>query len=275
MELIKLAIIGFVLGITTIIPGLSVATMAVVFNIYDRLINTIVPNVKKILAAWMFWLPLVIGGFAGIVFGSKALTILFNNYHNYTYWFFIGIIVGSLPAIYSRIRKPSSWLPSFPSIICAILTLALMVLMFFSKPQEGTVLYTELTPPVFLILAAAGALGAAAMIVPGISGAFVLLVIGLYRTVLLSVSAFNIPLLIPVVLGACAGLLLGAAFVRFLLLKAPRQTYGAVFGLVAGSIIVLFPGGFESFTGILISAACLLMGFLISFFMRKQKKQKT
>jgi putative membrane protein len=275
MELIKLTVIGFVLGITTIIPGLSVATMAVAFNIYDRLINVIVPNVKKILNVWMFWLPLVIGGIAGIFFGSKALLIMFKNYQIHTYWFFIGIILGSLPVVYSRIRKPSSLFPSFPSVICAILALALMVLMVILNPQEGEILYKELSLPAFGMLTAAGALGAIAMIIPGISGAFVLLVIGLYPTVLNSVSAFNIPLLIPVVLGACAGLLLGAAFVRFLLLKAPRVTYGAVFGLVAGSIIVLFPGGFNDLTGILISAVCLFAGLLISFFMGKQKRQKT
>jgi putative membrane protein len=281
MELIKLILVGFVLGTTATIPGLSVATMAVAFNVYDRLINVIVPNVKKILGVWLFWLPLVIGGIVGIIFASKAFTVLFENYSIPTYWFFIGVITGSLPVVYSRVRQSPSALtkfalPSLPSAVCAVLAFAAIVVMDFLKPQEAATVYTELTLPVFGLLALAGALAAVAMIIPGISGAFLLLIIGLYRTVLLSVSDFNIPLLIPVVLGACAGLLIGAAFVRFLLLKVPRQTYGAVLGLIAGSIFVLFPGGFGEGIGIVISIVCLLAGFAISFFMGKQsnKEQK-
>jgi len=271
VELIKLALIGFVLGITTVIPGISVATMAVAFNIYDRLINVIVPNIKKIIAAWMFWLPLVIGGVAGVVFASKAFVLLFNNYPIPTYWFFIGVIAGSIPLVYSRIRKESSRLPWLSSAICAVLALAVMAVIAVLKPEEGTTVYTELTLPIFGLLALGGALGAIAMIIPGISGAFLLLIIGLYRTVLQAVSSLNIMLLIPLVLGACIGLLIGAAFVRFLLSKVPKETNGAVLGLVAGSIFILYPGGFGEGFGIAVSILCLLVGFALSFFMGKRK----
>jgi len=273
MEIVKLTLIGFVLGITAIIPGFSVATMAVVFNVYDRLINVIIPNVKKIFASWLFWLPLIIGGIAGLFFFSKVFSLLMENHDVPAYWFFIGVITGSIPLVYSRVRKPSSVLPSVPSVICFIIAVAVMVLMAFIKPEEGTVVYNELSARVFGMLALAGALAAIAMIVPGISGAFMLLIIGYYRTVLQSVSDLNIPLIIPVVLGAVAGLLLGAAFVRFLLLKAPRETYGAVLGLVTGSVFVLFPGGFGSGAGIIVSIVCLLAGFVLSFLMgRKNSK---
>jgi len=271
MELIKLACIGFVLGITTVIPGLSVGTMAVVFNVYDRLVNVIVPNVKKVIAAWMFWLPMVIGGIAGIIFASKVFTVLFEIYEVPTYWFFIGVITGGIPLVYSKVRQSASSLPSVPSMICCILAVAVMVLMAIFKPEEGTVIYTELTPQVFGLFALGGALAAIAMIIPGISGSFLLLVIGLYQSTLKAVSDGNIMLLIPVALGAGLGLFLSAAFVRFLLSKAPRETYGTVLGLVTGSIIVLYPGGFGNGAGIIVSVVCLLLGFAISFFMGKKK----
>ena len=289
MGVIKLVLTGFVLGITSVIPGISVATMAVAFNVYDRLINVIVPNVKKILAAWLFWLPLVVGGGAGIIFASKALTGLFNNYPVPTYWFLIGIITGSIPAVYSRVvnrkeetdnnnqeetQKSKCQLPSLPSVICAILALGFMFLMAMLKPEEGVAVHTELTMQIAGLLVLVGALGAIAMIIPGISGAFVLLVIGFYRTILQAVSDMNILLLIPVVVGACAGLLLGAAFVRFLLAKVPRQTYGAVLGLVAGSVIVLYPDGFGEGLGIIVSVVCLLAGFAISFFMGRGREKE-
>jgi len=278
MELIKLTLIGFVLGIATIIPGLSTATMAVIFNVYHRLIEVIVPNIKKIIGVWSFWLPLIIGGLLGVVFASKVFTELFYHYEIPTYWFFIGVITGSLPVIYSSVCKSSSTqtkfkLPSISAAICIIITLTLMVLMAMFGSKEETSVYTDLTLPLFGLLFVAGAFGAIAMIVPGISGAFVLILIGFYRTVLLAVTDFNIPLLVPVVLGAGIGLLAGAAFVRFMLAKAPGETYGAVLGLVAGSVIVLYPGGFGEGIGIAVSVLCLSVGLLISFIMGRQKKQ--
>jgi len=295
MEIVKLTLIGFVLGITTIIPGISAATMAVAFNVYDRLINVIVPNVKKILGSWLFWLPMVIGGAAGIFFASKVFTVLFANYYIPTYWFFIGVITGSIPAIFLKTQKPvliktpddqksaqsgeelsanhpvkQKTLTSCRTVVCAVLALAAMAAMAMLKPEEGAAVYTELTLPLFGLLVMAGALGALAMIIPGISGAFVLLVTGFYRTVLQSVSDMNIPLLIPVIAGAIIGLLAGAAFVRFLLAKAPNETYGAVLGLVAGSVIVLYPGGIGEGAVIVISMLCLSAGFAISFFMGRK-----
>ncbi|MCL2759914.1 MAG: DUF368 domain-containing protein [Treponema sp.] len=278
MEFVKLTAIGFVLGITAIIPGFSVATMAVVFNVYDRLINVIVPNVKKILAAWLFWLPLIIGGAAGLFFFSKVFTVLFDKFNIPTYWFFIGVIAGSIPLIYSRVCDHSQEqkglkLPSLPVIICFVIAVGVMVFIAIIKPEEGAVVYTELTLHVFGLIVLAGVLSAIAMIVPGISGAFILLVIGFYRTILQAVSELNIPLILPFILGAIIGLLVSAAFVRFLLLKAPRQTYGAVLGLVAGSILVLFPGGFGSGTVIIASVICLITGFALSFIFSRQKKE--
>jgi len=266
MEFIKLTAIGFLLGITAVIPGFSVATMAVVFKVYDRLIDVIVPNIKKIFASWLFWLPLAIGGIIGIIFFSKIFLRLVEYFDIYIYWVFIGVIAGSTPLIYTKTKKPSSIFPSVSSIICCVLAFAVMIFMTIIKPENGDILYTELTLPVFGLLAMAGALAAIAMIIPGISGAFMLLVIGFYSTILKSVSDMNIPLILPVILGALIGLLLSTAFVRFLFAKVPRQTYSAVLGLVAGSVLVLYKGfGTGMILEIAASIVSLLTGLVLSY----------
>jgi len=272
MEFIKLAGIGLVLGITTAIPGVSVGTIAVVFNVFYRLIEIITPNIKKILAAWKFLLPLLIGGIVGIIFFSRMITFLFANYLVPTYWFFIGIIAGSLPMVYRRVRRHDSVLPAFSSVVCSILALAVMIIFAVFKPTEEAASFTVLTPVLFGLLMLGGALAAIAMIIPGISGSFLLLVIGLYRTIVRAVSELNIPLIVPVALGAVIGLLAGAAFVRFLLKKVPRETYGTVLGLVAGSVIVLYPGGLGGGITILFSVLSLLVGGTISFVLGRQKE---
>jgi len=199
-----------------------------------------------------------------------VITLLLTNHPVSTYWFFIGIISGSLPQIYRKALQPQqSRFPPLPSVICAIIALGLMVLMAVLKPAEEAETHTVLTLQLFAILSAAGALAAIAMILPGTSGSFLLLVIGLYRTVVQAVSELNIPLLVPIVLGTAAGLFAGAALVRFLLAKVPRQTYGAVLGLVAGSTIVLYPGGLGSGAVVIFSVVSVLAGFTISLLFGK------
>ena len=266
-----MTIIGLVLGVTTVIPGVSAGTMAVVFNVYDRLIEVITLNIKKIFSAWKFLLPLVIGGIAGIFLFSRLITMLFTNHPVPTYWFFIGIIAGSIPLIYRRVRQPGSALPSAPAIICAVIAFALMALMAVLRPAEEAVPQTAITPPLFGILTAGGALAAVAMIIPGTSGSFMLLVVGLYRTVVQAVSDLNIPLIIPMALGTVIGIFAGAALVRYLLAKAPRETYGAVLGLVAGSLLVLFPGGLGSGTEIAFSLVSVFAGCAVSYLFGRRK----
>jgi putative membrane protein len=246
--------------------------MAVVFNVYYRLIEIITPNVKKIIAAWKFWLPLGLGLGIGVIAFSKIITILFEYQPIPTYWFLMGIIAGSIPQVYRRAKRPDSFMLALSPAICCLCALAIMVLMAVLKLTEEAAVSTELTPQLFALLSLGGALAAIAMIIPGISGTFLLLVIGLYRTFVQAVSDFNILLLVPVLLGAVAGLFIGAAAVRFLLAKVPSQTYGAVLGLVVGSIIVLFPGGMGDGMSILFSILAVLVGATISFLLGRKSE---
>lgn len=248
IESIKLFFIGIILGIANVIPGVSGGTIAVVFNIYDRLINVISLNVKKIISEWKFILPLGLGMVAGIIGFSKVITFLFENYPMQTNLFFVGIIAGSIPLIFRKIKSSMNEIfsekkkPYLSTIICFIISLAIMIIMtVFKDISTSTIIYTELTMPLFIVLLASGALGAIAMIIPGISGSFLLLAIGTYATVIGSVSDFNIPLMIPTAIGILIGLLFGAYLVRLLMEKVPAQTYGAIFGLVIGSIFTVFP----------------------------------
>ena len=250
IESIKLFFIGIILGVANVIPGVSGGTLAVVFNVYDRLINVISLNVKKIISEWKFLLPLALGMGAGIIGFSKILTFLFENYPMQTNLFFVGIIAGSIPLVYRKIKSSMQEIseknkkPYLSTIICFLVALAIMIVMTVFKDFSGSsVIYTELSGSLFLLLLVSGALGAVAMIIPGISGSFLLLAIGTYATVIGSVSDFNIPLMITTVSGILLGLFFGAFLVRTLMKKVPTQTYGSILGLVIGSIFTVFPLG--------------------------------
>ena len=248
IESVKLFFIGIILGVANVIPGVSGGTLAVVFNIYDRIIGLISLNIKKIISEWKFILPIGLGMVAGIIGFSKVITFLFENYPMQTNLFFVGIIAGSIPLVLRKIKSSmqeiseKSKKPYLSTIICFIVALAIMIVMTVFKDFSGSsVIYTELSGSLFLLLLVSGALGAVAMIIPGISGSFLLLAIGTYATVIASVSDFNIPLMIPTAIGILLGLFFGAFLVRTLMKKVPTQTYGSILGLVIGSIFTVFP----------------------------------
>ncbi|MDR2518765.1 MAG: DUF368 domain-containing protein [Spirochaetaceae bacterium] len=265
METIKLVGIGLVLGMANVIPGVSGGTIAVAFNIYHRLIGIITPDIKKIAGAWKFWLPLGAGTAGGIVFLSKLVTVLFERHPIPANWFFIGIILGSLPMVYRKIRLPVT-LPRLEEALCCLAGLGVMVIMKIVRVSETAGAAAALTPALWVRLLAGGGCAAIAMIIPGISGSFLLLALGLYPTVIRGVADGNIPLLIPAALGIGAGLFAGAALVRFLLRAAPAQTYAAILGLAAGSVLTLCPrSGLGSGATLAASLISLLAGSALSF----------
>ena len=313
METIKLFAIGIILGVANVIPGVSGGTMAVVFGIYNRLIDLISLNVKKIFSQWKFILPLGAGLVTGVLLFSKIITFLFNKFPIQTNWFFIGIILGSIPMIFTHWlnAKKQTPLPDqteptdqtdqtepteqteqteqatqnaqatkskkipISSIICCAISLTIMILMVIFKSEKPE---TQVTPGFSLynaiIMFVGLAIAAIAMIIPGISGSFIMLALGIYSTVIGAIDSFNIYLLIPGALGAIAGLLCGAKLVRILMSKIPSQTYGIIFGLILGSVFVIFPTAGYSPLIVLTSIVCAAAGFLVSFLFSKTEKSE-
>ena len=276
MDFIRLIGIGIILGVANVIPGVSGGTMAVVFNIYDRLIGVITLNVRKIISEWRFILPLVLGMGLGIILFSKAITFLFQNYPVQTNWFFIGIILGSIPMLLKRLlaaSKKGSGRRTVPlsAIVCGVVALAVMAVMTYLEVSEsGAPIQTELSPALVVRLMVGLAFATIAMIIPGISGSFLMLVVGVYSTVIAAISDLNIPLLVPAVIGGVIGLLGGAKLVRLLMARVPAQTYGAIMGLVLGSILVIFPG-FGGFSTVATSLLAAAVGFVVSFFAGRER----
>ncbi len=243
MENLKLVLIGMAMGVANVIPGVSGGTIAIIFNIYDKLMDCITTNIKLIIKNLNFLLPLGIGVGIGILGLSKIMEILFQNYPQQTFFGFIGIIIGSLPLIYSKAVSGNDKNLSVSSIIAFIVTLLLMVLLSFvnADKEAGKVLFTTLTPFSFIALFVSMLIATATMIIPGISGSMILIVMGMYQTIYFeAINKMNIPLLIPSVLGGIVGLLLGAQLIRFLLGKFHQVTYMGIMGLLVGSAYQLF-----------------------------------
>lgn len=281
---------GLIVGIANIIPGLSGGTMAVSFGIYEKLIDSIskiatlikdffknIKNLKKffkenkdnILKLLIFLIPVGLGAIVGIVAFSKLLKFLLANYEMPTKFAFIGLIIGSIPIMFKKANK-EKFKGSFiiPFIITFIIGIGLALLEYFGIAGT-TIEYFDLSKiSTIAMLFIYGFIAAGSMIIPGISGSFILLLLGAYNAVLGLVSELNILGLIPFAIGAVAGIFVFSIVIEKLLQKWYGYTYYGIIGFVIGSLPALYPGFTFNKLGI-ISITVLIIGAILSFLFTK------
>lgn len=247
LNYIKKIIAGIAIGIANVIPGVSGGTIAVVFGVYSDLIGAASLDIKIIKANFKIYLCLFGGMGLGILLFARLFKLVYEKFPVQTNFFFIGLIIGSIFIIFDLVRekeKESSFTKVF-KILWFFIGLSIMLALYFFKgaAASSTAAIEALSLGSFIFLFLAGFAGAAAMIIPGISGSFLLLILGAYYTVIKAITDFNIPVLIPIGLGVLAGFILSARLIGFLMEKFPKITYAFILGLVAGSIRHMLPDG--------------------------------
>ncbi len=241
-EFFKNTGLGAAIGVAMIIPGVSGGTIAVLFKVYDRLINAISDLRRDFKNSFMFLLPIVIGALLGIAALYFPLKYAIQYAPIPTILLFAGLMLGSCPKLFKDTLKKG-----FKPIdaVSLILPLAFVIGIFFI-PQLG---HADLsaTMPIwgYFVLILIGAIASCALVVPGVSGSLLLLVLGYYTPILDIVSAlFNdfghsVLVLALFALGLIVGFFSIAKLMKFLLKKFPRGTGWAIMGFVIGSIPAL------------------------------------
>ncbi len=244
-DILKLMIKGGFIGIANIIPGVSGGTMAVVLGIYEDLIEAIgnfITRKEKRKEYLLFLLKVFVGAGISIVIFSWLMDYLLTYYESFTYLFFIGLIAGSIPAIYKT--HPNMEL-NIASAITFLAGFGLVIFLSVSFPEQhvdGTKVVVSSTN--FWksgILFFAGILSGGSMIVPGISGSFILVLLGQYHTVIRAVKNFNIVRLLFLGAGIAIGIWVFAKLMDILLKKYPKETFYFILGLVCASLYPIFP----------------------------------
>ncbi len=126
--------------------------------------------------------------------------------------------------------------------------------------------------PFFLTLFFASLIAAVAMIIPGVSGSFIMVLLGTYSTVIGAIKNLDIMVLVPVAVGVIIGIVFGARLISFLLKKYRLTVFSAILGLVVGSIYAIFPEGFGLNLPTLIGAVTFLAGAAVSYIVGKKTK---
>ena len=277
-------IYGCIIGVANIIPGVSGGTMAVMLNIYDKLIVSFTGLRKHFKKSIAFLIPILLGAVIGVFAFSKLIKYLIGVCPLPTCFFFIGLILGSLPLVFRKALE-TKFKPV--SVIPLVVFLGIMTALAFVSTEGKDKASIELTLDIFnwCYLLVGSAFAAMCMIIPGVSGSMILMILGLYATVLGAISDIfhhfmtSFMLLLPVGIGVILGIVFGAKLVDLCIKKLPQQTFFAIIGLMLGSPLVIYlkfqAQSSETFVlsplNITISAAVGLVGVLIAWAFGSEK----
>ena len=284
---------GLAFGITETIPGVSGGTIAIILGFYDELIKTVNHFTKDLKKSLKFIAPLLLGMATGLFVFSSIITYLLANHSFPTMAFFIGLIVGIIPIIYSKIKEPGRTFTLKKILLIGVPVIALIVISNLKgAPMTNLAeVAANIDFPFMAFIFVSGIVAAMALVIPGISGSFVLLLIGVYPLITYSVSSIrfwladvtNLTLLanfckvlVPLGVGVVIGGLSMARLIEKLLNNYYTTIYSVILGLLAGSVYVLFtePIVYQSGVSALVITAGMLTftgGFALSFNLGKSR----
>ena len=255
---------GFIIGIGKIIPGVSGALLAISMGVYDKSIYYI-NNFKKSKKESIEYLtPIVIGVILSIIFFSKVIGILLDKYYLMTMLFFVGLIIGTLSSIIKIVDKKNYYL----SIISVVFFL---FISFISNRGEYIVKGTFFELGVFFL---SGIFEAIGTIVPGVSSTALLMNIGTYKIVIVSIgnimdfSVYNLRILFPFIMGTVIGLIIMVRVVALLFKKYYNKTYAIILGLLISTLIIMFVRAFKDGDNIIqfvIGVILMFIGVLLGY----------
>ncbi len=263
LDWILRAIKGFVIGFGAITPGLSGGLLMVVLGIYEPLMRFL-GNIKdKFLKNLLYFIPVGIGGVAGVVIFSKLVSYTFDNYKAPFIWLFLGFIAGTFPSLFKTAGKNGRKSYHYGILI------GLAVFTFFLMRWMETISNVTL-PQTLGSWLLAGLLIGLGIVVPGMSPSNFLIYIGLYKPMSDGIGALNFGVILPLIGGVLISILLLAKAVNWMFEKAYGVMYHLILGIVIGSsaAIALIHGQASGIT-IIICAICFAIGALASYVLAK------
>ncbi|HRG10880.1 MAG TPA: DUF368 domain-containing protein [Cyclobacteriaceae bacterium] len=233
---------GISMGAADVVPGVSGGTVAFITGIYEELIQSIKSidlNAIKLLLSFQiaeFWklingnfLITIVGGIFVSLLSLSKLMIYLLKHHPISIWsFFFGLILISTPLILRDVKK---W--SVAPVLTFLVGAALAYWITIVSPAE--------TPTNMFFIFLCGAIAICAMILPGISGAFILLLLGKYEFMITALTEFNIPVILVFITGCVLGLLGFSHFLNWILKNYRYATMALLAGFMLGSLNKVWP----------------------------------
>ncbi|MCY4512454.1 MAG: DUF368 domain-containing protein [Bdellovibrionales bacterium] len=260
---------GIFMGLSMALPGISGGTMAFILGIYKKLINEISkfhisdfksPKTFFQKYDWLFLIPLLAGSISALALFVILAPPLITSFQFEFYSLIFGFILASLYLPLKEIEK---------SLKTLILFVCFTVLSFYSFYFTETISLSREQVSLFWIFPA-GALVALALVVPGLSGSYLLILLGLYHYILTAFRDLNMFIIGVFIIGAFIGLISMARGMKFFLHRFPSETLSVILGLIVGSLYILWPfseaaGGVDFLSSSFSDKISFLLWFSLSF----------
>ena len=267
-----------VVGIANIIPGVSGGTMMVAMGLYDKLIHAITHLKSEFRESLKLLVPIFLGAAIAIVALSRLFEFLLTNYPIPTNFAFCGLIAGSLPFIFKKVKGHAV---SVGKGICFVIFFAVVILMAVMGETSGNAADVSFGFINVAKLLVVGIIAAATMVIPGVSGSMMLMLLGYYDTILKTINkfmdaliAFDIQdilvqcgILIPFGIGVILGIFLIAKLIEFIFSKAEIHAYYAIIGLILASpIAILLKTDWSDFSVLMLVTGIItfVLGWFVS-----------
>lgn len=234
---------GIGMGAANVIPGVSGGTIALITGIFERLINAIksfnltalqllfkgkINDLIKHIDLY-FLIAVFSGAFISILSLAKILGYLFENYPVFIWSYFFGLILASVYFVGKTIDK---WKMSVVITFLTGTVIAVLISILSPATKNDS----------FIYLVLCGIVAICSMILPGLSGSFVLLLMGNYELVMIeAVNDLNVKILLPVAIGAVSGLIAFSHFLSWIYQKFRNETISTLCGFILGSLMILWP----------------------------------
>ena len=308
MKFIEHIIIGIIIGIANIVPGVSAGTMFVILGIFKKLIDQVelcldevkimLKNITKFrekdgginavgimfknifMSQKTFLIPIAIGMAFAIYFIAKLFSVLNSEQILYRNYIFLGLILGGIPTLFKELKKGTDIKNIKERNINIYIFMAIgfaMMLGLYLLKVNGLGLrkvgYEELSVAMSIPLFLVGAIAAASMVIPGISGSMVVLILGYYELMTASISKLNMVFIIPFAIGILVGILAILKIIKYLLDNHYTKTYACIVGFVIGSLLMVFPGLPIGIIGYIITVICIIIGIMLSYMVEKYSEK--
>jgi putative membrane protein len=295
MNFLTLFLKGIAMGAANVIPGVSGGTVAFITGIYERLINALksfspVTIGLLLKGKWSEFFKATDLNFLAILFLGVAVSILslakgmeyaFENYEVLTLSFFFGLIVASIFAVAKQIERIN-----LKTILIFLIGTAVAVGIAFLPPAQAN--------DSFFYVFLCGVVAICSMILPGLSGSYIMVLMGNYALLLKAVYTFNFSVIIPLIVGCVVGLVIFSRVLSYLFNNFKNQTIALLSGFIAGSLLIIWPWKeaiIEIFEGkekaigyiwnlpsisteFLIALVLMFIGFAMVFFLERRASSK-
>ena len=286
----KAIMLGFFIGLAVILPGISGATLAIIFGLYSKMIYSFGNIFKEFKKCFMFLLPIGIGLVVGVAVGFLFVQTVFNKYPFIVICLFAGLMIGSFPVVANEI-KGVKWNAKrvVLGVLGILVPISISLVSIFVQTSSSEPLVA--TPVLMILYFVMGCVVSVTQIIPGLSCSALLMAFGQFGSILASIHfdyLFENPLVFVTLallgFGFAVGIIGFSKVLNQLFEKRRDDTYVTIVGLSLGSIVTMFlnPDTYEAYTSwssvgeifssLGIGLVLLAIGFVLSYLLVRYQR---